>query len=173
PVVTAGLVVASLGWQEHLRSATVIGWTTLLFGLILYVVDQKAAMVRKLEDMTWGPALIIGLAQMLALVPGTSRSGVTMTAARMLGLSRSDAAHFSMLLSIPTILAAGSLAGLEIHQAGDAILGYDALAAAGLAFITALGAITFLMRWLERSSFTPFVIYRVVLGLALLGWAYA
>lgn len=173
PVVLAGLLVAAMGWLEHLRNIAVIGWATLLFGVLLYVVDRNSATTWRIDDIKWRAALVIGLAQVLALIPGTSRSGITMTAARALGFSRSDSAHFSMLLSIPTIAAAGLLAGFEIVRAGDVTLGLDAVLAAALSFATALLAIAFLMRWLERATFTPFVIYRVVLGLALLWWAYA
>ncbi len=173
PVVVAGLVVAAMGWLDHLRNIAVIGWATLLFGVLLYVVDRRSVTTWRMDDIKWRAALVIGLAQMLALIPGTSRSGITMTAARALGFSRPDSAHFSMLLSIPTIVAAGLLAGFEIIRAGDVSLGLDALVAAALSFVTALLAIAFLMRWLERATFTPFVIYRVVLGFALLWWAYA
>lgn len=118
-------------------------------------------------------ALTIGLAQVLALVPGTSRSGITMSAARALGFRRADAARFSMLLSIPTILAAGTLASIELADTDNASLGLDALLAAGFAFAAALAAISLLMRWLEKSDFTPFIIYRVLLGAGLLMWSYA
>lgn len=173
PVVLMGLLVAATGWLDLRRNFAVIGWATLLFGVLLYVVDRKSATAWRMDDIKWRAALAIGLAQILALVPGTSRSGITMTAARALGFSRPDSAHFSMLLSIPTIVAAGLLAGFEIVRAGDVSLGLDAVLAAALSFVTALLAIAFLMRWLERATFTPFVIYRVVLGLALLWWAYA
>jgi undecaprenyl-diphosphatase len=95
-----------------------------------------------------------------------------MSAARLLGMERSDAARFSMLLSIPTIIGAGTLAGLDLYRAGDARLSGDALLAAGLSFVTALIAITLLMAWLRRSSFAPFVVYRIVLGCGLLGLSY-
>jgi undecaprenyl-diphosphatase len=114
----------------------------------------------------------IGLAQVLSLVPGTSRSGITMTMARALGIERADAARFSILLSIPVILGAGTLQGLELIARDDALLTGDALAAAGLSFVAALAAIAALMRWLQRASFTPLVVYRLLLGLALLALAY-
>jgi undecaprenyl-diphosphatase len=117
-------------------------------------------------------ALAIGLAQILALVPGTSRSGVTMSAALALGFQRPDAARFSLLLSIPSILAAGTLASIELIETGNANLGADALLAAVLAFAAALGAISLLMRWLQQAGFMPFVIYRLLLGAGLLIWSY-
>jgi undecaprenyl-diphosphatase len=95
-----------------------------------------------------------------------------MTAARILGFDRTDAARFSMLLSMPTILGAGILKGLELYQSADAQLTADAVTAAGLALVSALVAIAVMMAWLRRATFTPFVVYRVVLGVLLLAFAY-
>jgi undecaprenyl pyrophosphate phosphatase UppP len=118
------------------------------------------------------PAFLIGLAQVLALIPGTSRSGITMTAARMLGFERDASARFSLLLSIPVIVAAAALAGLDLFKAGDLQLTFDALVAIVLAFVSAYVAIWAMMAWLKRSSFTPFVVYRLALGIGLLVWLY-
>lgn len=96
-----------------------------------------------------------------------------MTAARFLGMERADAARFSMLLSIPTILAAGGLAGWEVYRTGDWMLTHDLLLAAAFAFVTALIAIALMMAWLRRAGFGPFVLYRIILGGALLYWVYA
>jgi undecaprenyl-diphosphatase len=128
--------------------------------------------IRRLEHMSYAAALFIGLAQVLALIPGASRSGVTMTAARMIGFERADAARFSLLLSIPAILGAATLAGLNIHQTGDLELGFDAAIAAGIAFLAALISISVMMAWLRHAGFMPFVIYRLLLGGALLVWIY-
>jgi len=155
-----------------LRSIEIIGWTTLIFGILLFIADKIGLTVRRVEHMNIPDALIIGISQAMALVPGTSRSGITMTAARILGYERGDAARFSMLLSIPTIIAAGTLAGIDIYEANEPVLTTAAMYAAGLSFITALFAIAALMFWIKRSSFTPFVIYRLFLGAALLGIAY-
>jgi undecaprenyl-diphosphatase len=113
------------------------------------------------------------MAQVLALVPGTSRSGITMTAARFLGFEAHAAAHFSMLMSIPTILAAGLLDGMALQEKGQLAFGSDAVITAGLAFLCAIGALAVMMAWLRHSGFTPFVIYRVILGAGLLWWVYA
>ena len=134
---------------------------------------QLPPTIRTTEPLTAGHALINGVCQVLALIPGTSRAGITMTAARALGYERIDAARFSMLLSMPTILAAGALVGYKLYDAGDMELSLAAGLAAGLAFITALATIGAMMAWLKRASFTPFVIYRVALGGYLLWWAYA
>ena len=171
PVVIAGAALSTLD-AGALRTPVVIGWTTLGFGIVLYVVDRTRPMVRKVEHMTFRGALLIGLAQVLALVPGTSRSGITMTAARALGYTRRDAARFSMLLSIPVIIAAGTPAGLELYRTADAQFINGMLSAAAVAFGTALAAIGVLMRWLARASFTPFVVYRVALGVLVLTLAY-
>lgn len=171
PVVVAGLAL-KIVYPDGIRSVTVIAWTTLVFGLVLYVADRWGGTERVLANMRVPHAGIIGLAQMLALIPGTSRSGITMTAARALGLTRIDAAHFSLLLSMPTILGAGLLLGVELYQTGDGTVTSDVLITGGFAFLAALVAIALMMRWLRHATFTPFVVYRLVLGVALLVYAY-
>ena len=173
PIVVMGLVAHELGLIDYLRSVEVIGWTTLIFGLVLYAADRADVTVHSMKEMTVRDAMIVGGAQVLSLVPGTSRSGITMTAARFLGFQRSEAARFSMLLSIPTISSAGLLAVLELMESGDAQLTNDAVAAAFLSFVSALLAIWGLMSLVNRVGFLPFVIYRTILGLGLLIWVYA
>ncbi len=173
PIIVVGFVIQQFGLIDMLRTVEVIGWTTLLFGLLLYASDQSPVTVNSINKMTFRQAMIVGGAQVLSLIPGTSRSGITMTAARYLGFQRSEAARFSMLLSIPTILAGGTLAGLELYETGDAQMTNDAIIAAILAFLSALVAIWGLMRLVNQIGFLPFVIYRAVLGIGLLIWAYA
>ncbi len=156
----------------YFRDVAVIGWTTLGFGLLLGLADRFGMLINRLEHLRWGQALLIGLAQVLALVPGTSRSGITMTAARFLGFERAEAARFSLLLAIPAIAGAGTLAGLDLYQTGDLSLGRDAAVAAALSFVTALAAIAAMMAWLRQASFLPFVVYRLLLGGLLLGLVY-
>lgn len=172
PTVIAGLAIKLAGVDVLLRNVTIIGWASLGFGLVLYWADQKGADNRPLADMTLKRALVVGLAQAVALIPGSSRAGMTILAARFLGFDRVDAARFSMLLSIPTILAAGTLSTLELIEEGNTALGLDALIAAVLAFMSAYVAIGFLLRWLQRATFTPFVVYRVLLGVVLLAAGY-
>jgi len=171
PVVIAGFAVNYYA-TDALRSVTVIAWATLVFGIVLYVADRTGMTVRHVEHLGVGDAVIIGCAQVLALIPGASRSGITMSAARLLGMERAEAARFSMLLSIPAILGAGTLKGLDLYRSGDVELTAAAVLAAGLAFAIALPTIFALMAWLQRSTFTPFVVYRVFLGGALLALAY-
>ena len=172
PVIAAGYYLKQQGYAQALRSAEVIGWTTLGFGGLLYLSDKLGMTIRRIEHLTLGCALIVGFAQVLALIPGTSRSAITMTAARFLGVERPDAARFSMLLSIPVILGAGFLAGKDVWDVRDVTLTFDMLLAAGLAFLSALIAIALMMNWLKRAGFTPFVIYRLLLGTGLLVWVY-
>ena len=155
-----------------LRGLELIAWTTLVFGILLYIGDKMGMTVRRIKHLRFGDVVIIGIAQVLALIPGTSRSGITMTAARFLGLERRDGARFSMLLSIPVIIGAGSLQGWKLYQSGDVQLTAPAILAAGFAFTAALVVMAALMAWLKRSTYTPFVIYRICLGGFLLAVVY-
>ena len=171
PVVIAGYLMNKY-MDDIFRSLEVIGWTTLGFGLLLFGADKISMTIRSMEHITFVGAFIIGLFQILALIPGTSRAGITITAARFQGVERQDAARFSLLLSIPVIAAAGTLKGLELYQSGNEILLKEAFTAAVMSFAFALIAIALLMVWLKRASFTPFVIYRMLLGTVLLSVAY-
>jgi len=167
PAVIFGFAVKVSGLADLMRGAAVIATTSIVFGLLLYVADKKGATEKMLDRMAVKPALIIGFAQVLSLIPGTSRAGITMTAARYLGFGRQEAARFSMLLSIPTILGAGVLLGKDVADSGDPVIWVDAAISAGLACLAALAAIHFLMKWLERANMTIFVVYRVLLGVGL------
>jgi undecaprenyl-diphosphatase len=168
PVVLAGLMLRDLVAGD-LRSGVVIAWMTIAFGILLYLADRTQG-TRSLGEMNLRDAALIGFAQAMALVPGVSRAGVTMTAARFMGYSRAEAARFSLLLSIPAILAASALVGYELQSNGERLLQRDAWIAAGFAFLAALAAISLMMKCLRRASFTPFVVYRLLLGLGLLIW---
>ena len=172
PVMAAGLALKALGWDAALRSVEVIAWATIGFGLLLWAADRFGGQAREMGDWSWRDAVLIGLAQALALIPGTSRSGVTMTAARALGYDRVDGARIALLMSIPTIFAAGALVTKDLVEAENVALGLDALIAAGLSCVSALVALALMMRMLARWTMTPFVIYRLGLGAALLVWVY-
>ena len=172
PVVIAGLLLKLSGYDESLRSIEVVGWATLVFGLVLYVADQKGPNTKTAQDWSLGDALAMGLWQVLALIPGTSRSGITITGARHLGYKRADAARLAMLMSIPTILASGTLVGAEVASSMDLAAARDSLVAAIFAFLAALAALHFMMRLLQSVSFTPYVLYRIALGVILLAIAY-
>ena len=173
PAIVFGLVLKLTGLSDAMRSMTVIGWTMLLFGLLLWWADQRGPNDKKDTDWTTKDALKMGLWQAVALIPGTSRSGICITAGRMLGYSRQDSAKLAMLMSIPTILASGALLGADVITTADAQLAKDGAVAAALAFVAALGALSLMMRLLRSVSFTPYVIYRVALGLVLLTISYS
>lgn len=173
PVVIFGVILKVTGLDDALRSVAVVGWTMLIFGLVLYWADQRGAQVKHARDWTLRDALIMGLWQAVALIPGTSRSGITITAGRMLGYDRESAARVAMLMSIPTIIASGVLLGTEVVATADAQAARDGAIAAVLAFVAALGALAVMMRLLKSVSFTPYVIYRVILGIVLLVIAYS
>lgn len=172
PVVIAGYLLKTMAATDALRSLAVIGWAMIIGGIALWIADRYCMRVKTVAHLPYGEAMVIGISQILALIPGTSRSGITMTAARALGYERAEGARFSLLLSIPTILAAGILLGLEVYQSGNTALTEAALVAAALSFVSALIAIALMMAWLKRASFTPFVIYRLILGVVLLAVAY-
>ena len=166
PALVFGLFLKASGTGAMLRSVEIIAWNAIIFGVALYVADRIGKRIKKMEDMTFAPAMMIGVAQALALIPGTSRSGITMTAARLLGFERPEAARFSFLLGIPAISAAGLVTMLEFVEAGQGIPS-DALWAAFLTFFSALAAIAILMAIVKRTSFLVFVLYRLALGLVL------
>lgn len=172
PVLIAGFLLKLSGWDEALRSTAVIGWTMLGFGLVLYWADTRSDQARGAEAWTLKHAVIMGLWQVLALIPGTSRAGITITGARFLGYERVDAARLSMLMAIPTIAASGVLLGIDVVAEADRALARDATIAAAFAFLAALLALAVMMKLARRISFTPYVIYRVLLGLVLLWVAY-
>lgn len=173
PVVIAGLILHVTGLADAMRSVAVIGWTMLIFGIVLYWADQTGAQERTADRWTLRHAVVMGLWQAVALIPGTSRAGITITGARLLGYGRSDAARLSMLMSIPTIMASGALLGLDVIGQADMALARDAAIAAAFAFVAALLALGVMMRLLRSVSFTPYVIYRVILGVVLLVIAYS
>ena len=172
PVVLFGLLLKLTGLDDAMRSMAVIGWTMLLFGLLLYWADQTGAEDKTADRWSLRDAFRMGLWQAIALIPGTSRSGITITAARMLGYKRADGAKLAMLMSIPTIIASGVLIGAEVAVTADASAARDGLIAALFAFVAALAALALMMRLLRSVSFTPYVIYRCLLGVFLLFLAY-
>ncbi len=173
PVLVAGALMKITGLDDAMRSVAVIGWAMLVFGVFLYWADQRGAAEKTAERWSLKDAAVMGLWQAVALIPGTSRSGITITAGRMLGYRRTDAARLAMLMSIPTILASGVLLGAEVAINADAAVARDGAIAALLAFVAALFALWFMMRLLRSVSFTPYVIYRCALGVVLLWIAYS
>lgn len=172
--VPAGLVgLLGAGFIEaHLRTLPVIASTTILFGLLLWVADRAAPEPGAGAKLTFALAMGVGLAQALAPVPGVSRSGVTITAALLLGMDRQSAARFSFLLSIPIIASAGGLMTLDLIAAAEPVNWIQLGLAMGLSGVTAYLCIALFLRLLDRVGLQPFVYYRIVLGLVLF-WLWA
>jgi undecaprenyl-diphosphatase len=163
PAVAFGIFLKEYGFTDLERNVAVVAWNTILYGILMLIADMVGPQDRTIANMTLGSALLIGVAQALALIPGTSRSGVTMTAARFLGFTRPDAARFSFLLGIPAIAGAGIFTVGDALASGEPVT-MDAVYCAGLTFVAGLVAIAFLMAVVKRVSFLPFVLYRMVLG---------
>jgi undecaprenyl-diphosphatase len=178
PIAVAGLALAPVlnTCNSPLRSLSVIGWACIVMAALLALAEIAARHARKTEDASLMDALLVGIAQVGALIPGVSRSGSTLTAALGLGFKRAEAARFSFLLGLPAIALAGVKELWELHKAHLDTQGWSVLAVGLLiASISAFVAIWTLMRILERYSAWPFVIYRGVLGVVLLaglalGW---
>ncbi len=166
PVVIVGYVINQYQFS-FLCLLEVMAWMTLVFGIVLYIAD-KFDSKKTLNDMINKDAFWVGLSQTLALIPGVSRSGITMTTARFLGFSRIEAARFSLLLSIIAISGAGVLGGADLVKKNDLNFGLDILTAVILAFTSGLIAIHLMMKWLSNATFKPFAIYRIILGIGLL-----
>ncbi len=175
PIVIFGVLLSPVlnACNSPLRSIQVIGWASLGMSLLLAVSEIAAQHSRKMEGWDFLDAIIVGICQVGALIPGVSRSGSTLTAALFLGFNRADAARFSFLLGLPAITLAGVKelwelrhAGLDVH--GWSILGLGLVVAS----ISAFAAIWSLLRILERFSAWPFVVYRGVVGLILIGGVY-
>ncbi|WP_420861991.1 undecaprenyl-diphosphate phosphatase [Algirhabdus cladophorae] len=172
PVILAGLVLKLTGLSSAMRSITVIGWAMIIFGAVLYLTDRSGGTGKADTDWSLKDAIVLGLWQAIALIPGTSRSGATISGARALGYDRSSAAKLAMLMSIPTIVASGTLLGLDVVGQADAEMLRNAAFGIVFAFAAALLALSLMMRLLRSISFTPYVIYRILLGIVLLAIAY-
>ncbi len=161
--------------QAHLRSVWTVAAATIGFGLLLWWADVAGDKTRTEADMTLGHAVLIGATQAIAaIIPGTSRSGITMTAARALGYERTEAARFSMLIGAPILAAAGLYGAyglLDAEATGGLVTLQDGMIVAALAFVSGIASIHALMTLLKRMSFLPFVIYRLLLGVGLVAAA--
>jgi undecaprenyl-diphosphatase len=167
PVVIAGAIFKDFV-EQSLRSVVVIAVATIVFGLLLGWADLRGSRRRDEYSLTWIDVLVIGVAQAVALIPGTSRSGITMTAGLAMGLTRQAAARFSFLLSIPTIVASGLLLTLDLLEQPDPVAWGVLLTGATIAAVSAYLCIHWFLKLLERIGMMPFVIYRLVLGIGLL-----
>ncbi|TIX48943.1 undecaprenyl-diphosphate phosphatase [Alteraurantiacibacter aquimixticola] len=167
PAVALGLFLKLGGYLDSFRITDLVAVNLIVYGVLLGLADRFGSQEKSFEDVTLRDAILVGLAQALALIPGTSRSGATMTAARALGYKRVEAARFSFLLAIPAVAGAGLLAVLDLAEA-SAQMQWDALVTGVFTFIAAFATMAFLMNFLKRASMMVFVAYRVLLGAGLL-----
>jgi undecaprenyl-diphosphatase len=172
PVMLFGFFLVQTNLIEKLRNIEIIGWTTLLFAILLYISDKFELKNNIDKNFNYKSAIFIGLFQILSLIPGVSRSGISITAARFLNFKRLDAAKISFLLSIPT-LGAVSIFGLKnLITFEDFNLSALNLVSIFLSFVFSLITINYFLKYIKKFSLNIFVLYRVILGLALLSYAY-
>lgn len=170
PAALVGLAITGTGLADHLRSPLIIATATIVFGLLLWWADVIGKRERDEYTLTWQDILLIGLSQALALIPGTSRSGITITAALLVGLSRKAAARFSFLLAIPIIILAGLVESLSLWNQGSDVNWFALSLAVAFSGMSAYLCIHTFIKLLDRIGMLPFVVYRVVLGILLFIW---
>ncbi len=172
PIIPVGYILYQTGLINHLRSLEVIGWMSLIFGILLYISD-KFKITKKIDtEFTNSSAIIIGLFQVLALIPGVSRSGITITSGRLLGFSRFDSAKISFFLSIPTLGAASFLGIYNIYKEGSTELNFLSIIAVIFSFIFSYFTISIFLNFIKKFSLNIFIIYRILLSLFILAVVY-
>jgi len=172
PIIPVGYILYQTGLINSLRSLEVIGWMSLIFGILLYISD-KFKITKKIDiEFTNRSAIIIGIFQILALIPGVSRSGITITSGRLLGFSRFDSAKISFFLSIPTLGAASLLGIYSIYKEGSTELNFLAIIAVIFSFIFSYFTIALFLNFIKKFSLNIFIIYRILLSLFILAVVY-
>jgi len=172
PIIPIGYILYQTGLIQQFRSLEIIGWMSLIFGILLYISD-KSKITKKIDNLfTNKSAIIIGLFQVLALIPGISRSGITITAGRFLGFNRFESAKISFFLSIPTLAAASLLGGYNIYKEGSVELNFLAIIAVIFSFTFSYITIALFLKFIQKFSLNIFIIYRIVLSLFILGIVY-
>ena len=172
PIIPIGYILYQTGLIEQLRNIKVIGWMSLIFGILLYVSDRSKVTKKIDTEFTNKSALIIGLFQVVALIPGVSRSGITITSGRMLGFNRFDSAKISFFLSIPTLFAASAIGIYNVYKEGSAELNFLAIIAVIFSFIFSYLTIALFFNFIKKFSLNIFIIYRIILSLFILAIVY-
>jgi len=172
PIIPVGYILYQTEIINQLRNLELIGWMSLIFGVVLYISD-KSKMTKKIEtEFTNKSAIVIGLFQILSLIPGVSRSGITITSGRLLGFNRFDAAKISFFLSIPTLAAASILGIYNIYKEGSTELNFLAIIAVIFSFIFSYITISLFLNFIKKFSLNVFIIYRIILSLFILAIVY-
>ena len=172
PIIPVGYIIYQTALIDQLRSLEVIGWMSLIFGILLYVSDKSKVTKKINTDFTNKSALFIGLFHVMALIPGESRSGITITSGRMLGFNRVDAAKISFFLSIPTLTAASTIGIYNVYKEGSVELNFLAIIAVIFSFIFSYVTIALFFNFIKKFSLNIFIIYRIALSLFILGIVY-
>jgi len=172
PIIPVGYTLYQTGLIEQLRNIEVIGWMSLIFGILLYVSDRSKVTKKIDTEFTNKSALLIGLFQVLALIPGVSRSGITITSGRMLGFNRFDSAKISFFLSIPALIAASAIGIYNVYKEGSAELNFLAIIAVIFSFIFSYLTIALFFTFIKKFSLNIFIIYRIILSLFILTIVY-
>ena len=172
PIIPVGYIMFQTGLINQLRNLEVIGWMSLIFGILLYVGDRSKVTKKIDTQFTNKSAIIIGLFQVFALIPGVSRAGITITSGRLLGFNRFDSAKISFFLSIPTLAAASLLGIYNIYKEGSAELNFLAIIAVTFSFIFSYFTIVLFLNFIKKFSLNIFIIYRIILSLFILGIVY-
>jgi|TARA_B110000438_G_scaffold303395_1_gene364678 undecaprenyl-diphosphatase len=172
PIIPVGYVLLETGFINFLSSLEVIAWMSLIFGLLLFVSDKSKTTNNIETNFTIKSAIIIGIFQVLALIPGVSRSGITITAGRFLGFNRFDSAKISFLLAIPALSAASLLGVHDIYKEGSVELNFLAIIAVIFSFFFSYITIAIFLNFIRKFSLKVFVIYRIILSLFLLSIVY-
>ena len=171
PIVLIGFLIHLYDFNI-IRNLEIIGWSTLGFGILLGIADINLKIKKIIKNLNLKDAFLIGLFQILALIPGTSRSGIVITAGLFMGFSRFDASKYSLLLSIPVILAAMTLESFSLYYKEGFFLNNEMLIGVILSFCSAFIAIKLFMKWINTASLKIFVFYRIILGVIILIYAY-
>ena len=172
PIIPVGYIMFQTGLINQLRNLEVIGWMSLIFGILLYVGDRSKITKKIDTQFTNKSAIIIGLFQVFALIPGVSRAGITITSGRLLGFNRFDSAKISFFLSIPTLAAASLLGIYNIYKEESAELNFLAIIAVTFSFIFSYFTIALFLNFIKKFSLNIFIIYRIILSLFILGIVY-
>jgi len=172
PIIPAGYILYQTGLIDKLRNLEVIGWTSLIFGILLYVSDKSKISKTIESDFTHKSAIFIGLFQVLSLIPGVSRSGITITSGRLLGFDRFNSAKISFLLSIPTLAAASVLGIYNISKEGSTELNFLAIIAVIFSFIFSYITVALFLNFVKKFSLNIFIVYRLILSGLILGIVY-
>ena len=172
PVMIVGYILIKFDLMEHIRNVKIIGWTTIVFGVLLFISDRSKKIKKISKNFDYKSAVFVGFFQILSLIPGVSRSGITITAARFLKFERVESAKISFLMSIPTLAAVSFYGVNNFIQNENSLLSLMNLLSIFLSFTFSLITIKYFLKYVKKFSLNIFIIYRIILGVVILFLAY-